>query len=210
MIAHCECTLDSGKTFKLIRLFTSVNEIFDPERVDEFYEQPSDVREDTLYRNKSTNYGVVRPELLDRLYEIMYHQRLHQPDESKWQYKIVPRREVTNYDRQEDGRTRLELKNTLTGHVSMSQSAFDLVIVATGYVRNVHEALLKATKDLLQTGKYDIGRDYKVKYKKDAVANNCGIWLQGCCQDSHGVSCTPVHTYTHPRKYKKELLRPFL
>ena len=193
MIARCESLSASTQASRLTKLFASVNEIFDPEKVDEFYDLPTDIREDTLCRNRSTNYGVVRPELLDRLYEIMYHQRLHQSDESKWQYRIVPRREVTGHSRQEDGRTRLKLRNTLTGNITVSESAFDLVIVATGYIRNVHEAMLKATKDLLQTGRYDIGRDYKVKYKRDAVANNCGVWLQGCCQDSHGVSPFPAH-----------------
>ncbi|KAL9594384.1 MAG: hypothetical protein Q9219_007062 [cf. Caloplaca sp. 3 TL-2023] len=167
-----------------------VNEIFDPNRVDEFYELPNEAQKDTLQRNKATNYGVVRPELLDRLYELMYHQRLQEPNDQMWRYKIVPRRETIGYDKQDDGRILLKLRNTLNGEIGMSEHAFDLVIVATGYVRNIHETMLKSTKDLLQTGKYDIGRDYKVKYKEDAVADTCGIWLQGCCQDSHGLSDT--------------------
>ena len=164
-----------------------MNEIFDPDRVDEFYDLPSEAQKDTLERNKATNYGVVRPDLLDRLYELMYHQRLAEPDESKWQYKIVTRREVVGHNRQGDGRTRLQLRNTLGGSVSLSEVGFDLVIVATGYIRNAHEAMLKSTKDLLQTGKYDVGRDYRILFRKEAVADSCGIWLQGCCQDSHGV-----------------------
>ncbi|KAL8944650.1 MAG: hypothetical protein Q9216_000347 [Gyalolechia sp. 2 TL-2023] len=165
-----------------------VNEIFDPDRVDEFYDLPNEAQKDTLQRNKATNYGVVRPELLDHLYELMYHQRLHEPNESKWQYKIVPRREVIGYDKQEDGRARLKLRNTLNGDVMLSVTAFDLIVVATGYLRNAHVVMLESTRDLLETGNYDIGRNYQVKYRKDAVADNCGIWLQGCCQDSHGVS----------------------
>lgn len=156
--------------------------------MDEFYNLPNEAQKDTLQRNKATNYGVVRPELLDRLYELMYHQRLHEPNESKWQYKIVPRREVIGYDKQEDGRARLKLRNTLNGDIILSDAAFDLIIVATGYLRNMHVMMLKPTRDLLETDKFDIGRDYRVKYRRDAVADDCGIWLQGCCQDSHGVS----------------------
>lgn len=125
----------------------------------------------------------------------MYHQRLHEPDESKWQYKIVPRREVIGYDKHEDRRARLKLRNTLNGDIILSDSAFDLIVVATGYVRNAHESILESTKHLLRTGKYDIGRDYKVKYRRDAVADDCGIWLQGCCQESHGVSLTAFAGY---------------
>ena len=156
--------------------------------MDEFYNLPNGVQKDTLRRNKATNYGVVRGELLDRLYESMYHQRLREPDESKWQHRIVTRREVIGHEKQADGRIKLQLRDTTNGTVSMSENAFDMVFVGTGYVRNAHESMLESTQDLLQTGKYDVGRDYKVKYRKDAVAEDCGIWLQGCCQDSHGVS----------------------
>ncbi|KAI4120367.1 MAG: hypothetical protein LQ338_007066 [Usnochroma carphineum] len=165
-----------------------VNEVFDPDKVDEFYDLPAEARKETLNRNKATNYGVVRAELLDRLYESLYRQRLQEPNESKWQYKIVPRREVVGYDKQVDGRLRLKLRNTVDGHTKLSDVGFDFIIVATGYVRDAHVSMLESTKDLLETGKYDIARDYKVKYRKDAVATDCGIWLQGCCQNSHGVS----------------------
>ena len=165
-----------------------MNEIFNPEKVDEFYGLPNRAQKDAIHRNKATNYGVVRPELLDRLYESMYYQRLHESDGSRWQYKIVSRREVVGYEIQEDGRTRLKLKDTVNGKISLSEDAFDMIIAATGYIRDAHETMLRPTQSLLETGKYDISRDYKVKYKKDAVSGNCGIWLQGCCQESHGVS----------------------
>ena len=169
----------------------SVNEIFDPEKVDEFYELPNGAQRNALHRNKATNYGVVRGELLDRLYDSMYYQRLHEPDESKWQYKIVPQREGMGHETQADGRLRLRLRDTVKDTISLSKNTFDFVFVGTGYVRKAHETMLKSTKDLLETGKYDVGRNYKVKYRKDAVTEDCGIWLQGCCQDSHGVSQIP-------------------
>lgn len=167
-----------------------VNEIFDPDQVDEFYDLPDEAQKETLERNKATNYGVVRPELLHRLYELMYHQRLHEPDESKWQHKIVPHREVIGYAKHGDEKARLKLRNTTNGDTFLSDTAFNLIIVATGYVRNAHESMLESTRHLLKTGKYDVGRDYRVKYRKDAVADDCGVWLQGCCQDSHGLSDT--------------------
>lgn len=166
--------------------------------MNEFYDLPNEAQKDTLTKNKATNYGVVRPELLDRLYELMYHQRLHESDESKWQHGILPRKEVVGYETRNDGKICLKLKNTLNGDIDLSDAPFDLIIVATGYIRNAHESMLRSTKDL-KTGKYDIGRDYKIKYRRDAVADNCGIWLQGCCQDSHGVSLPKPHH--HNAKY---------
>ncbi|KAI4203068.1 MAG: hypothetical protein LQ350_002116 [Teloschistes chrysophthalmus] len=164
-----------------------VNEIFDPDRVDDFYTLPVEAQKDTLQRNRATNYGVVRPELLDRLYESMYHQRLHEPDETKWRCKIVPRREIVSHQKRADGTISLQFRNTIDGQVSSSESAFDLVIAATGYVRDAHKSMLESTKHLLMTGQYDVTRDYRIRYRADSVSANCGIWLQGCCQDSHGV-----------------------
>ncbi|KAL9588110.1 MAG: hypothetical protein Q9203_003075 [Teloschistes exilis] len=164
-----------------------VNEIFDPDRVDDFYTLPVEAQKETLQRNRATNYGVVRPELLDRLYESMYHQRLHEPDETKWRCKIVPRREVVSHQKRADGTVSLQFRNTTNGQVGSSEPPFDLVIAATGYVRDAHKSMLDSTKHLLKTGQYDITRDYRIRYRADSVSANCGIWLQGCCQDSHGV-----------------------
>ena len=165
-----------------------MNEIFDPNKVSEFYNLPDEAQKETFRRNKATNYGVVRSELLDRLYESMYHQRLHESDESRWRCRIVPQREIVGHEEQSDGRYRLRLRDTVNGKISLSENAFDVVIAATGYIRDVHETMLEPTKPLLETGKYDVGRNYRVRYKRDTVSEDCGIWLQGCCQDSHGVS----------------------
>ena len=168
---------------------SSVNEVFDPERVDKFYHLPLESRQMSVKSDKATNYGVVRPELLDQLYEAMYHQRLRQPDEDKWQFKIASWRHVIGFKRSADGkRTRLLLRNTSTGGVTITDSDFDIVIFGTGYERKGHETLLEPTRELLQGEKFEVGRNYRVQYRKHAVAQDCGVWLQGCCEDTHGVS----------------------
>lgn len=169
---------------------TSVNEVFDPERVDTFYDLSPESRQQSTLSNKATNYGVVRPELLDRLYEAMYHQRLHEPDQNKWQFKIVPWREVVGFEKETSNanRFRIRLKDTSNGEMRMSDAMFDLAIMGTGYERKGHETLLESTRDLLQQGKFAVERNYRVKYRKEAVAEDCGVWLQGCCEDTHGVS----------------------
>ena len=118
----------------------------------------------------------------------MYHQRLHEPDQSKWQYRIVPWQEVIGFEKCSDCRLRLKLKNTSNGEISISNSSFDLAILGTGYERNGHEVLLEPTRHLLQEDRFAVERNYRVKFRETAVANDCGIWLQGCCEDSHGVS----------------------
>ena len=165
-----------------------MNEVFDPERVDTFYSLPRQAQEKAILSDKATNYGVVRPELLDRLYETMYHQRLHQPDESQWQFRIVPWREIIGYDKDPDSRIRLRMKDTSLGEVMMTNTGYDLVFVGTGYERNAHEAILSPAKNLLQQGKFTVGRNYRLQFRHGTVADDSGLWLQGCCQDSHGVS----------------------
>ncbi|KAL8949746.1 MAG: hypothetical protein Q9222_004177, partial [Ikaeria aurantiellina] len=164
-----------------------VNEVFDPERVDTFYDLPSEVRQKSTFSDKATNYGVVRPQLLDHMYENMYHQRLHEPDPSKWQFRIAPWREVVGFEKCADTeRLRLLVRDTSNGEISMSETDFDLVILGTGYERKGHEKLLESTRHLLQEDGFSVGRNYRVKYQEDAVAPDSGVWLQGCCEDSHG------------------------
>ena len=121
------------------------------------------------------------------MYEKMYHQRLHEPDQRKWQHKIVPWREVIGIENSPDHPLRLKLKNTSDGEITFSDSSFDIAILGTGYVRNGHETLLQPTRHLLLENKYDVERNYRVRFRKGAVADDSGIWLQGCCEATHGV-----------------------
>ena len=172
-----------------------MNEIFDPERVDTFYNFSIETRQKLIRNDKATNYSVVRQELLNLMYENMYHQRLREPDPRKWRQKIVSWRQTIGYENCSDSRLFLKLQDTLTGEVSTSEASFDLVILGTGYERNGHETILECTRHLLQEeNPYGVERNYRLKFRKDAVADECGIWLQGCCEDSHGVSlgaCVP-------------------
>lgn len=87
------------------------------------------------------------------------------------------------------GQVYLKLRNTRTGETEMT-AGFDAVIVATGYVRNVHETLLKSAKSLIKGDSCTVGRDYRVKFREGTVAEDSGVWLQGCCESSHGVGVT--------------------
>jgi L-ornithine N5-monooxygenase len=95
----------------------------------------------------------------------------------------------------------------------------DLVIAATGYQRKAHVDMLKdAWKMLpsLQDGVasveprsdrwsvqtedgerrvMEVSRDYKVKFADGTVAQDSGIWLQGCCEGTHGVSLPDPLTF---------------
>lgn len=171
--------------------YDSVNEIFNPEKVDELYALPADIRSAAIRRDKDTNYGVVRIELLERLYESLYAQRLRYPNEKDWRHKIIPLTDVAGVlSESQTGRMRIRMKNVRSG--IEGEEDFDAVIVATGYVRNEHQKILNI-KNLLKRDSagqecWSVGRDYKLQHEEGSVAANAGIWLQGCNEITHGVS----------------------
>lgn len=91
----------------------------------------------------------------------------------------------------------------------------DLVICATGYQRTAHVDMLRDSWSLLpevesglpstkgrwtvetpgsskgaapSTRVLEVGRNYGVRFSPETVAPGSGIWLQGCCEATHGVS----------------------
>jgi L-ornithine N5-oxygenase len=164
----------------------SVNEIFDSDRTDEFYASNSETRISALAEDRNTNYGVVRGELLQDIYDDLYMQRLSQGDEQKWQHRILKHRRVIDVETSED-KIRLLTEHALDH--TKEELDFDAVIVAAGYKRNMHEDILNPVRSLTLSGKnFDVRRDYSVDMDSSKVAKSAGIWLQGCNETTHGVS----------------------
>ncbi len=178
--------------------YYSVNEIFDPDRVDDIYNQPSSIRAASILSARDTNYGVVRLELLEEIYAHMYEQRLHHADEREWSHRILPNRRVTSVESSSSSKQlRLFLKQFVYGHQVEEQSTgefvdVDVAIVATGYSRDMHEELLRPARRLMPGGdvpgqRWTVGRDYRVKMDPRKVHTSAGVWLQGCNESTHGV-----------------------
>lgn len=197
----------------------SVNSIFNPEYVDSLFPKSAQDRNNFLADARATNYGVVRLNLIEELYERMYDQRREiGADETQWPHRILGGRQITSIDQVGD-KVQVTVQNM---HGSGNDSAVslaeqelldaDLIIAATGYQRNAHVDMLKGTWGMLPkanpgglefnkgvTGwnvptdqgerKMAVGRDYRVGYTPGSVAEDSGIWLQGCCEGTHGVSC---------------------
>ena len=71
----------------------------------------------------------------------------------------------------------------------------DLVIVASGYKRDVHEDMLRNVRHLMPQGgaedeKWSVSRNYDVNFKEGAVSDEAGLYLQGCNENTHGLSDT--------------------
>ncbi|KAK4236563.1 L-lysine 6-monooxygenase (NADPH-requiring)-domain-containing protein [Achaetomium macrosporum] len=200
-----------------------VNSIFNPEFIDTIYPKSYAYRASLLADARATNYSVVRLELIEHLFEVMYHQkRTLGPDERKWPHRILAGRHILGVEEKGDG---LRLKVAALPdpdlpdgpHLEEESLDVDLIICATGYKRTAHVDMLRDTWHLLpevdatgesgnqrgdrwlvETGKNDttstrvmeVGRDYGIKFSKGAVAPGSGIWLQGCCEATHGLSDT--------------------
>lgn len=168
-----------------------VNEIFDPDRVDGFYAQSCERRRCANAENRGTNYGVVRLELLERVYEGLYMQRVrYGNDETRWPHRILTGCCVRGVE-VGDGEVRLSVNRN--GEKTDDVMGFDFVVVATGYTRTAHERLLQHARYLLPGGDvpgkiWSAERDYRVRFEDGLVSEDAGVWLQGCNEDTHGVS----------------------
>ncbi|KAL6887217.1 ornithine monooxygenase [Trichoderma longibrachiatum] len=195
-----------------------VNSVFNPEYIDTLFPKSARHRNNFLTEARATNYGVVRLELIEEMYERQYDQRRDLgPDQKKWPHRIMGGRQITSIEPREDS---LQLKvqhvtdSEVEGFVDLVDEEtleVDLLIAATGYQRTAHVNMLRDTWDMLPkaapvgqeypkgiTGwkvetsegerRLTVARDYRVKYKPGSVADESGVWLQGCCEGTHGLS----------------------
>lgn len=182
----------------------SVNEIFDPDRVDGIYTTPASKRAAQIALDKGTNYGVVRLSLLEHLYEAAYMQRLRQPDPSKWRCQILSQRSVVSAANTKSGAVSLQLGSYPSDlEVGTTEELeVDYVFVATGYRRDAHEEMLCDARELLagekgrNGGRFEVERNYRVCFDAERVdMGQCGVWLQGCNEVTHGVSFLPASSF---------------
>lgn len=173
----------------------SVNEVFNPDRVDSVYNLPPGMRAASIAEDKNTNYGVVRIELLEHIYETLYAQRIMYENEDEWPHRILNHRTVKDVSNSNGGLVVQLEDRTHPYNPTSEHQEFDLIVVSTGYTRNSHEWLLQHSRHLMPGGgiakeKWEVARDYRVKFAPGSVSENAGVWLQGCNQETHGLADT--------------------
>ena len=167
-----------------------VNEVFNPEAVSTFYDQPDDVRSRALKKNKATNYSVVRLELLEKIYEDQYMLSVQQPNKNCWQHQIMSSKNVVEVvDLSDQGKIKLSLQG-LDYPSEMVDLVVDAVVLATGYQRNAHLGMLEDCEILNSSrdGDWKTSRNYSLKLDRSVVAEDVGLWLQGCNEQTHGLA----------------------
>ncbi|KFX86117.1 hypothetical protein V490_09219, partial [Pseudogymnoascus sp. VKM F-3557] len=125
-----------------------VNEIFDPDRVTPTYQLNAADRAAKREKDKGTNYGVVRLELLERIYSELYAQEVDEPEEANWRCRVRNSRTVVGVEKIENG-VKLEVAKTGAENGERETLEAGLVVFATGYRRDAHVRILEGTRGLL-------------------------------------------------------------
>ncbi|KAK5125696.1 hypothetical protein LTR85_011970 [Meristemomyces frigidus] len=178
-----------------------VNEIFDPNRVDDICSQDPEIRKQEIARDKATNYSVVRLELLEHMYDMMYSYRIQHDNEDDWPLRILNHCTVTGIsdcDVEDKPAVELHYHDSSGNYCARKRSGSetltaDLVVVASGYRRDAHEDILRPLRHLMPGGdaeskRWTVRRDYGVEFANSAVRSDAGVWLQGCNEQTHGLS----------------------
>ena len=155
-----------------------VNEVFSPEFTDLIFQQNSSERERLVNEYHNTNYSVVDIDLIERIYGIFYRQKVSGVARHAF-------RTLTTVEKATATERGIELtvRNNATGEVTVR--AYDAVVLATGYERQMHRKLLAPLEEYL--GDFEVDRNYKLITDERCKA---GLYMQGFCQASHGLSDT--------------------
>ncbi|QVM89418.1 lysine N(6)-hydroxylase/L-ornithine N(5)-oxygenase family protein [Pseudomonas entomophila] len=155
-----------------------VNEIFAPDYTDLVFNQEQHERQKLIAEYHNTNYSVVDIDLLERIYGILYRQKVaHQ-----YRHAVLCRRQVQAAVATTDG-IELTLQDLATHQTQTHR--YDAVILATGYERRSHRDLLAPLQGYLED--FNVARDYRALASPDLQA---AVYLQGFCENSHGLSDT--------------------
>lgn len=157
------------------------NKIFDPDAVDEFYAAPEPVKRKLMDYHGNTNYSVVDIDLIDGLYRQMYQQKVLGTE--RLRFLNVSR--LTEVKETPD-KVRATVKSLVTGEETLLDA--EVVVFATGYSPADPLGLLGEVGEHClrdEEGRVRVERDYRIA--TDA-ALNCGIYLQGGTEHTHGIT----------------------
>lgn len=155
-----------------------VNEIFNADFTDHIYRHDEVGRAALLQEFRHTNYSVPDLELIQQIYKIFYEQEVAHSE----RHRLLRRHDVILASAHQDG-IELTLRDLDRGEDFTRR--YDAVVLATGYERETHKPLLAPLAKHL--GDFSVDRSYRLQVPSDFKP---GIFLQGACEGSHGLSDT--------------------
>lgn len=155
-----------------------VNEIFNADFVDHVHSRSQAEREALLQEFWHTNYACPDLELIEQIFKVFYEQRV----KGETRHRFLRRHEVRSVRAGADGIhiTVLDLNADRE-----STHCYDAVVLATGYARDHHKALLAPLAPYL--GDFTADRCYRLHSTPNFRP---AVFLQGACETSHGLSDT--------------------
>lgn len=156
------------------------NQVFDAGYTNYLYGLPPAERAELLRAFHNTKCAVVDPDLIDAVYGIFYQQKV----EGAPRHAMLTRHEVVAARcGSNGGGTVLDLAGLDDG--GRRERRYGAVVLAAGYRRRIHKDLLQPMERWLAGG--EVGRDYRLPTVPGCTA---GLYLQGCCEATHGLSDT--------------------
>ncbi|BFM50684.1 SidA/IucD/PvdA family monooxygenase [Marinomonas sp. THO17] len=155
-----------------------VNEIFNPEFTDHIYSCKESERQSILNHFSGTNYSVVDTEELHAIYERLYLQRVT----GKGQHKYLRCHDIQETVNK-DNKVSIRLNDRINNQQNWQD--YDAVILATGYRYDGFNQMLSKIQPFMAVS--PVERSYRIPMTKQCHVN---VFLQGCCESSHGLSDT--------------------
>ncbi|MDO5103946.1 MAG: lysine N(6)-hydroxylase/L-ornithine N(5)-oxygenase family protein [Lautropia sp.] len=155
-----------------------VNEIFNTEFVDYIFNCPAADRHNMLCEFRHTNYACTDLDLICQIFDTLYQQRVT----AQQRQRILCRHLIEDIQNDGDGIT-LQLHDQ--NHGQHIQRQYDALILATGYERGHHQALLAKLAPYL--GNFEVARDYRIR---SSPTFKPAIFVQGGSEQTHGLSDT--------------------
>ncbi|WP_026873774.1 lysine N(6)-hydroxylase/L-ornithine N(5)-oxygenase family protein [Inquilinus limosus] len=155
-----------------------VNEIFNPGFTDYVFGQGEAQRDAIIREFRNTNYAVVDADLIERIYAILYQQKVQGPA----RLALCGRCEVTQAEAGDEA-VGLTVHDGIAGITG--RHGYDAVVLATGYERDGGRRLLSAFAPWIED--FTVDRDYRLRTRPEFRPQ---IHLQGQSETSHGLSDT--------------------
>lgn len=156
----------------------SVNEIFNTEFTGYMYSRSPGERARLLKEFRHTNYAAPDIGQIEEIFRILYTQKVT----GRPRHQLLTRHETREARTTGDG-TRLQLVDLDSRQ--LCERDYDAVILATGYTRTHHKALLKSLAPYLPD--FHVDRHYRLQSTPNFKP---AVFIQGACETTHGISDT--------------------
>lgn len=156
----------------------SVNEIFNMAFTDYMYSRSPEERAHLLHEFRHTNYAAPDIDQIEEVFRILYTQKVTGCS----RHHLLTRHETRDVHASDEG-IQLQLTDLDTGQLCARD--YDAVILATGYTRTQHKALLEPLAAYLQD--FQVDRHYRLQGTQNFKPT---IFIQGACETTHGISDT--------------------